>query len=150
MTKKQSSPYALAAMLGITVFAFTILFSMTFWMDEIEAAAESIPRIYYIAFIALWIGASAFAFLRGSEGTRELGFVGLFAMIFSVGVTAIFAIPEYLTPILKAQLPTWPPYLWAVFGVGTAISLLAIGFAGLFLKGAHKSWEGDDGVSQRD
>lgn len=144
MSGTKTSSYALAGMFGILVFAFTILFSMIYWMDEISAAMESVPRIYYIAFFALWIGISAIALVRGDEGTRELGAVGLYVMFFSAGLTTAFTLPEYLAPILKAQLPTWPPYLWVVFGVGTAISLLAIGFAGPFLKEAYKSWEADD------
>lgn len=121
--------WVLVPVVGILVFAFTALFSMIYWFEDINTTMTQIPEWNYYAFFVLWVLLSIAGLLFGGEITRTLGVVGLAIIGFAVGMTLAFELPQYLVPILLEVLPSLQPTTWAILGLGTAVVLVGVGFA---------------------
>ena len=130
MSEEASGAFATAGVFGIVAIAFTLLFGLMAYMDQINAAMESVPEIYYYVFYALWVGVSLLAMAFGSGGVKEAGSVGFVVIFFASGMTLAFTAPKYIAPILEANLPVWPSWMWLGVGIGIGAVLLGTGFLG--------------------
>lgn len=130
MSDKPPGAFVYAGMLGVIAIAFTLLFAMMAYMDQIIATMKLIPAIYYYGFYGLWVGGSFLAMTFGSGNIREVGTFGFVTILFAGGVTLAFTLPRYIAPVLKSILPAWPVWMWLGVGIGIGAVLLGVGFLG--------------------
>lgn len=129
--------YSILGVFGIIGIAFTVLFSLIIYIDELFAMLAGTPRETFIGGIVtlvfcLW-GAHFVSYVYGYKRVKlvieSAGLVLFVAFYFAVTITVAEFIEPIATEWIAANKPAWPPIVYigaflAVFGAMFGIAML--------------------------